>query len=173
MFKRGKGKYNSEYSISDLYNHYKLKYTNIVSKEIFKNVIIDYFELLMPEIINNLEVRLPCRLGYFRIKSKVYKVHLDKNGELDKHGLIRDWGKTIKLWKTLYPDKTPEDIKLIKDKKFVYYLNNHTDNRRFLWFWDKITCNIQHQSYYKIEITRKWDRILAKTSREKYITYYN
>lgn len=173
MFKRGKGKYNSEYSLSDLYNHYNLKYKNTVSKKVFKKVIQDYFDLLIPEVINNnLEFRLPCKLGYFRIKSKEYKPKLDENGDLDRHSLIIDYGKTLKLWNRLYPGKTAEEIKLIPNKKLVYYLNEHSDNKRYLWFWDKCTCNVQNQSYFKIEVTRKWDRTLSKTSKEKHIIYY-
>lgn len=173
MFKRGVGKYNSEFSLNDLYDHYCLKYNNIVSKKLFKSILIDYFELLVPQIIeSNLEVRLPCRLGYLRIKTKEYIIKLDKEGNLDKHSLIIDYGKTLKLWKKLYPDKTADEIKLIPNKKLIYQLNEHSDNRRFLWFWDRVTCNIPHQSYYKINMTRKWDRFLSKVSKTKYITYY-
>ena len=176
MFQRTQGKHRSDFNVDDLYDFYK-DYTSVpvVRKNLYYSIIRDYWNKVMPDIIENgIEIKLPHRLGAFRIMSKDYKIQLNKEGKLDKFKLVPDWGATLKSWKELYPDVDPKDYKKIPNKKVIYILNEHTERKRFLWFWDRVTCNILHQSLYKIDVTRKWDRHLATFSKDtsKYKMYY-
>lgn len=173
MFKRGRGKYNADYKSYDLYRFYKKKSKNPVPKSVYSKVLNEFFDNIMLDIItNNSEFVLPVRLGTLRIKSKPYEMKLDENGNLDKRSLMPDWGKTLKLWKEKFGDIDSEELKTIKNKPIIYHLNEHTNKTKLSWYWDKVTCNIPHQSYYKLDITRNWDRKLAQINKIKPVIYY-
>ena len=174
MFKRGKGKLITDYRTKQLYKFYKNNYKNPVSYQDFVQIIMRYFDLLMPEIIEkNLEIRFPERLGDFRIKQKPYKMRLTTTGEIDKRYLAINWDKTLKLWKERYPNTSAEELKQIENKPIVYHLNEHSNTNIYSWYWDRITSNVKYQSYYKLDITRKWDRYLANHIRNNATIYYN
>jgi len=174
FFKRGLRRYKTTYSYKDLYKFYKENTPkNHVSYNTYIKVLRRYFDLIMPMIIEeNLEIRLPAKLGDFRIRQLDYLIKLNDKGEIDKRHLTVNYKKSKELWAKKYPDKSTDELKEIKDKPLVYYLNEHSDGKLYQFFWDKILCKIPHQRYYKISIIRKWKNYLSNYSRYESPIYF-
>jgi len=173
FFKRGKRKFKTSYTYKDLYKYYKDNTFNPVDYKTYIDVIKRYFDIIMPMIIEeNLEIRLPARLGHFRIRERLYEIKLNDRGEVDKRHLQVNYKKTKELWKKKYPDKTTEELRKIRNKPLVYYLNEHSDGKIYAFYWDKVVCNITNQKYYKIKVIRKWKNYLSNYTRYESPTYF-
>jgi hypothetical protein len=174
-YRRGKRKVIADYKTDDIYKFYKQKYGDeALSRKAFMKILKETLpELVKLMIFENFEFSMPARLGTMRIKKKLVEPKLDENGDLDVRSLSVNYKKTKELWEELYPDKTPEEIKEIKDKPLVRELNEHTDGYRFIWYWDRLTCNIPNQSAYSIDMTRTYDRQLSNAAKTiKNLDYY-
>ena len=173
MFKRGKGIYNSNYKVEDYYDWYIATVSDPLPKHLFRGIFKAYIEQIMVDLIyNSSEYNMGHNLGSIRIREKPYKIQLDSEGNIDKKRLVPDWGKTLKKWKELYSDIDPSEWNSIENKPIVYQLNEHTDGTTKQWFWDKISCTLPCQRWYRFNATRYWDRLLAKVNKESNITYY-
>lgn len=173
-YKRGKRKVLADYKFDEIYQFYK----EMRGDEAFsKPIVHEIYKKLFPEIIKliifeNIDYRMPARLGYLRIKKKLVEVKLDKNGKVDARKLSVNWKDTKKYWKEIYPDKTQEEIKVIKGKHLIRELNEGTDGYRMIWFWDKTTCNLKNQAVYYIDMSRWNDRILSRGIRFNHLNFY-
>lgn len=175
QYKRGNRKIIADYKTGDIYKFYKNKYGNeALSRKIFMRVLKGILpELILLMIFENFEFSMPARLGTLRIKKKLVEPKLDENGELDVRSLSINYKKTKELWMKLYPGKSPEEIKKVKNKPLVRELNEHTDGYRFIWYWDRLTCNVPNQSAYSLDMTRTYDRQLSNAARTiKNINYF-
>lgn len=174
LFKRGKRKVLADYKFGEIYNFYK-EINN--GKVLPKSVVKKIYSMLFPTIVKlmvfeNLEYRLPARLGYLRVKKKLIEPKLDEHGNVDARRLSIDFKKTMRLWQKLYPDKTEKEIKQIKDKPVVRELNEHTNGYRMTWYWDKTTCNLKNQAAYYVDLTRDNDKILSRGIRMNNLNFY-
>ncbi len=168
----GVNRESSTYTTSDYYKLYKTKSSNPVSPSVFNSVIVDFFEIRMQLLIfENMDIHFPFRFGSVGIRGICDAIKLKKDGTVR---YLIDWGKTNKLWASLYPDKTPAEIKQIKNKPVIYFTNNETDGRVYDFIWDKLTSNFRYKTYYRFSPTRKWKRKLANYIRiTKNIPYYD
>lgn len=174
-FGKGKRKIIADYKTKDIYKFYKNKYKDeAVDYKTFCRVWERFIEVRMNLVIfDNLEFNFPYRMGSLgvRIGNSIYK--LDKNGEIKMSRIPVNYKATIAEWQRLYPGKTAQELKLIKDKPLIRELNEHSNNRKLFWFWDKITCNVKNKTAYRLDITRKWDRMLSnKIKKTKRLDYY-
>jgi len=173
-YPRGKNKIKADYKFVELYNFYKEVHgEKALSKEVVKKV----YSKLFPEIVklivfDNLDFRMPARLGYIRVKKKLIEPKIDDQGNLDARRLSVDWKKTNKLWQKLYPEKSREELKQMKDKPLVRELNESTNGYRVTWYWDKTTCNIKNQNAYYINMTRDNDKILSRGTKLNNLNFY-
>ncbi len=161
----------SDYATKDLYKFYCSKSKNPVSYKIFSSILKEFFDYRVQLIIfNNLDLHLPHRMGFIGIRSICDSIKLRKNGSVR---VFIDWGKTNKLWEEMYKDKTPQEIKQIKNKPYVYLTNDKTDGRVYDFVWNKIGCNFKYKSHYRFQPTRKWKRKLTEFIKvSKTIQYY-
>jgi hypothetical protein len=171
---RGKGKVLADYKFNDIYQFYQELYKE---KALPKSVVKEIYKKLFPAIVkmivfDNLDYRMPARLGYLRVRKKLVEPKLDKEGNVDARNLSVDWKKTKRYWKKLYPDKTGEEIKQIEDKPLVRETNDKTGGYRMSWYWDKLTCNIKNQSAYYVNLTRDNDRILSNGIKYNHLNFY-
>jgi hypothetical protein len=175
IYRRGGRKLIADYRSEEIYNFYKERYGD---EALPKEVVIEFYKRLFPEIVklivfDNLDYRFPARLGSLRVKKKEVSPKIDKNGNLDARRLSVNWKATKRLWEKMYPNKTEEELKSIKKKPIIREMNDHTNNYRLTWFWDKTTCNIKNQSAYYVDITRDNDNILSRAVRtNKNINFY-
>ncbi len=173
MFKRGKRKILADYGIKDIYKHYKNTTEDPVSYKLFVECIKEFNKLRLHRLIyHNEGIRFPAKTGGLFIKMKSSSPII-KDGKVDKGKIPVDWKATLKLWANTYPDKTPEQWKDIPDKKLLFHLNKHFDNKTAYFYWDKTTSNVKNQSAYRIELSRLVKRELnfaIKTN--KNLIYY-
>lgn len=172
-FSKGGRKYKADYKSKEIYRYYKDKNKGkAVDYKTFWKVWEEFIDIRMQLIIyNNLEYYLPNRMGSLRVEIVCDAIGFKKDGTIKKY---KDWGGTVKLWEKMYAGKTPAEIKEIKDKPIVYYINDHVDGKIVRFHWDKSTCNFKNHSHYTFEPVRKWNREhLAKyINKTKTLHYY-
>jgi len=173
-YRRGPRKVLADYKFDEIYKFYKEVNGD---KALPKSTVKEIYRRLFPEIVKlivfeNLDYRMPARLGYLRIKKKLTEPKIDKDGNLDTRSLSINWKKTKRLWQKLYPDKTGEELKLIDNKPLVRELNESTNGYRMTWFWDKLTCNLKNQSAYYVKFTRDNCRVLSHGIKMNNLNFY-
>jgi hypothetical protein len=89
------------------------------------------------------EFQLPYRLGTIRVKKK-------KMSFKDKKRLKIDWQETKKLGSV------------------VYHMNDHTDNYRYGWKWDKSNAIVKNKKVYSFMPTRNNKRTLAALLKDRF-----
>lgn len=143
MDKKVKLKYQRKcYTIADYY----ISYQNYITKNTlydipfvkFKEVLLEYFKYLRDEImLNSKEVKLPCRLGTLQIV---------------KHQPKEFTGKSLRI-----------DYKSSKELgKIIYFLNEHSSNFKYRFYWSKKDCLVKNKSQYQFVATRQNKRDLAQ-----------
>jgi hypothetical protein len=174
VYPRGNRKILADYKFKEIYNFYKERYKE---DALPRHIVKEIYKRLFPEIVKlmvfeNLDYRLPARLGSLRIKKKEVGPRINQDGKLDTRGLSVNWKKTKQLWQKIYPDKTANEISSIEGKPVVREMNEHSNGYRLIWFWDKSTCNVKNQSAYIINITRDNDKILSSAVKTNNLNYY-
>lgn len=173
-YKRGPGKNPADYKFAEIFAFYKETYKDTALP---KDVVRKLYSKLFPAIVKlmvfeNLDYRMPSRLGYIRVKKKLREPKLYENGDLDTRGLAINWKATKKLWQKIYPDKTAEEIKAVEGKPLVRELNEDNGGYRLMWYWDKSTSAAKNQNAYYINLSRSNDQILSKGVRFNNLNFY-
>jgi len=174
-FKRGKRRVTADYKFGDIYRFYQERYgeealPRPVVHEIYKRLFPGVIKLM---VFENLDYRMPARLGSLRVRKKLVAPKIDKDGNLDTRDLSINYKATKKLWEKMYPGKTAEEIQAIEGKKIIRETNDHTDNYRLYWYWDKLTSNLLNQSAYYIDVCRDGDEVLSHAVKvNKNLNYY-
>ena len=132
---------------------YKLVYPKLKRKD-YVNICHRVNDALIDKIIKeSMEFRMPYRLGTLSVKKNKVLLAV-KDGVLEKHRLIPDWGKTWEMWNNDNPGLTRKEIFKIKDKKIIYNMNHHTNGYVMKWFWDKGTSYVPNHSVYYFRPTK-------------------
>lgn len=151
----------ADYKIKDLYEYYqeKVQPELQVPYSVYTSILKEFNLELVESIINTSEgIKLPCNLGFIRVRKK--KVNLAK-----KESLIPDWGQTNKLWAA-----NPEAK---KKKTIVYHLNEHRGGYKYKIFWDKKKQMLKNKTFYYFIPTRAFKRNLASVLKNNLeIDYY-
>jgi len=119
------------------------------------NEYIDYINLKI--VTEGFLCSMPYRLG--------------NSDNIDKKGLRIDWNSTVKLWGDLYPNKPMSEIKLIKNKPLLYFINKNTDGYNLRFAWDKSSSNAVNQFMYRFKPVRNLARYLSSHTKDG--TYKN
>jgi len=171
-FKRGNRKLIADYRTKDFYEYYKNKYKDrAVDYAKFVKVWDDFIDLRMQLVVyNNLEFHMPNRFGSIGVNIIGDVIRVRKDGNLRT---LPNWGESKKLWETMYPNKSSDEIKLIKDKPIVYYTNDHSSGKYVKIMWDKTSCNFKCHSHYSFKPVRKWSVKVAQfIKKTKALHYY-
>jgi len=157
---------NSEkHGIGEIYKFYKDKYPEeeCIEYKKFAAIIKEFNKELSRQIIDkNVEFIMPVRLGSVRIRKYKKRIQLNPDGSIKKNRFSVNWKSTIELWNRLYPGKSKEELKAIKNKQVVYHLNEHTEGYAFMLYWNKRGSNAINRSVYSIKMIRRNDRHLAE-----------
>ena len=143
-------------SVIDIYKFFKKKHPehNLTQSEhssICKEINI---RLSNAMIKDSLELRMPFRLGFLRIKSYRSTIKFTDDGKLDTRKNAIDWKSTKDLWKELYPGKTSAQLKEIPNKKLIVHVNEHSNGEMVMFNWDKRISNVRNQSFYKFKAVK-------------------
>jgi len=174
VYKRGKRKVIANYKFDEIYKYYVERWG---SKALPKSKVRAFYKRMFPEIVKlmvfeNLDYRMPAKLGSIRVKKKLIEPVLNDEGNVDARRLSVNWKKTKQYWQKLYVGKTEEEIKLIENKPLIRETNDHTNGYRLTWFWDKLTTTIKNQSAYYIDIARDNDNILSRGAKMNNLNFY-
>ena len=136
-------------TLRDAYRFYKkLHPDSKIGRAAYVNICCEFNKRLSHSIITkSIDFRGFYRLGFFGIRCYKRDLVLKDNKSNRQKNPI-DWNKTMALWNKEYPGKTIEELRLIPDKRFVYFLNEHTNGYVFGWKWDRTVCNIPNQTAY-------------------------
>lgn len=133
-----------KHNISSTYDMYKKNTSNPVSLQRYKQIIADYNKFMLNKVIQGDEIRLPCKMGSLMIRGRKQTIRCSKEGR--PLGLAPDWRNTKKLW------ESDPDAK--KRKQLVYYMNDHTDNIRYKFYWSKNTVFLENKMLYSLRMTK-------------------
>ena len=134
-------------SLQDSYKAYR-EGKGLLNKKQYLSICYDITQLLSDMIIReSLEYKLPFKLGFLRIRKKHPKLKI-RDGRIDINKNIINWEATWEAWNEMYPNRTRNEIKLIKGKRVVFQTNNHTDGQVMRWYWNKAFCNIKNNTVY-------------------------
>jgi hypothetical protein len=124
--KRGSfGKQNSDFSTADFWKVYY--------KTVKKPMPFNKATKILPELCKKM-ANLLLESNYIILPTIGFFSITGKNIGLDKVRRRTDWKNTFKMWEEQYPDKTAEEIKLIEDKRFIYFKNkNNTQSLYITW----------------------------------------
>jgi len=149
----------SDFVSEDFFNYYK----NIgkINKNLFYKITLEFNEAITDKMIdNNFVFSMPYKLGMIGIIKKKPKLIVLKNKIVGN--IRKDFGASRKLWKQQYPDLTMQEIYKIKNKKYIYYTNEHTDGYIYKFKWLKETASFKNSNIYKFNICIKKARKLAQ-----------
>jgi len=138
--------------LDDYYKYYKSLSSNPVSKEVFKDIVLNFNEEVIHKCIYNaFEFHIP-RIGDVRVKKRKAKAFINPDGSLNTRYLSVDWKATNDL-------RARDPIAKEKRQK-VFHLNRHTQGYIYRWFWSKDTVALPNKSIYSLDVMRKYDREL-------------
>lgn len=161
--RRGLSKIKKDYSRQDFYKDYKKQpYAVGMMPSRYGEITKDVGMAIMSEIIyNNYKYTIPDLFGTLMVVKYKKKLH-NEDGSLNKKKLSIDFNRTLEYWKQIYPDKTEAEIKAIPNKKKFYHINEHTDGYKVWITWNRKIHGIKHFNCYKIRVSRRYQRELAR-----------
>lgn len=158
--KRQKSKNKGDFKTKEFYEAYinEIEKDTVyhVTKTIHTNILKEFNMEIMKLIIEkNFEYIIPFKLGNLRIKNRKVKLKLKQDGSVDCSKLPVDWIKTRELWN--------KDIECYNKRKLVYCTNEHSDEYKAFFYWNKKRCNFKHSYYKSFTASRTNKRWLAAT----------
>lgn len=129
------------YTAKDFYESYKqdIEPDTVydVDFDTYRAIIYDYFKFIRDQILDGKEFIIPYRLGSIQIIKSKPKTYTSRS-------LRYDWKAMKELGKP------------------VYYLNEHSDGRKYRYFWSKRDCLFVNKTKYMFIASRDNKRTLAK-----------
>lgn len=129
------------YTVTDFYEHYRQQIEKGTSYDIdfdtYRAIIYDYFKFIRDQILDGKEFYLPCRLGTIQIVKHKPKEYSGKSLRFD--------------WKSMREMGKP-----------MYYLNLHSDNFKYRYYWSKQNCLFPNKVKYMFIASRDNKRELAR-----------
>lgn len=149
--KRNKRKYIS-IGANEFYYYYRHSTTGGLTSTQFRLILKLFFTKLVSKIYSGFKISLPLQLGDFFVMQYLQKLKLDDNGEIISKRHLNDYKATKELWK-----EKPE----LAHKKYIYYTNDHTDNKRFKLNRNNYKGKVKLRSY-NFKPARAFSRGLAQ-----------
>ena len=153
---------------------FKDKYKYLIHPRTFSNILKDFnLEIARMILEENLEFRMPASMGTVRVRKYKKRIKFNEDGTVDRKNTPINWKASKDLWAKEYPGLSPEELKQIKGKPMVYYLNEHTEGYVFRLYWNKRNCAIKGKKHYSAVFTRTNNRRISELIRaDPNINYY-
>lgn len=154
--KERKNKYTTDVNIKDFYKHYRQTYLNTVSMTIYGKVWNDFIDSVTEKMMTEgYTWKLSSNLGYINVRKYKNKINFTEDGKLNLKFFPVDWKETNKLW-----EESPE----LFGKKFIYFLNSHTEGFRYNFRFKPIGKHFltTGTTSYKLISCRKLSKRLSK-----------
>jgi hypothetical protein len=171
--KRGKGKNTGDVKKYNFFSHYR-KNTTLEKLDrktysgFLKDLLIAYGDAIVKE---NLELKFG-KLGFIRVQAK--KLHFFRKDGKRATTLQVDWKSTWEYWEEKYKELSRDEIVKLKDKKVIYFENQHTNYEFYRHLWDNKTAIIKHKRFYKFKPSRKYSRLIKEivSKPDRKVFYY-
>ena len=111
-----------------------------------------FMQFLMRKIFEGYQIQLPEKMGAVFIKGKKQKIRFDEQGKVI--GLAPNWKATHELWK--------RDPQAGAEGKLIYHTNEHSDQVRYRFHWQKRNVAVLNKSFYSLRFSRANKRELAR-----------
>ena len=168
----------------EIFKFYKKKIKDLGTNSVYNvpmgvvgGIQRDFNKEWMQELVmkKGLIFRLPYGLGRILCKKHKPKLWVDADGKVVTKTLPVDWQKSKQKWAEMWPGKTMEELKEIRNKPVVFLLNEHSGGYRYVIFWDTAGCMFMNQGVYNFVPNRTNHRFLAKVIKDPDITvdYYD
>lgn len=167
MIKRSSKKIPAHYGMNDYYKFFCKEYPQYnISKKQFNKIISEYNSYISNNIIDNLEITLPFRLGKIEMVKQKRDVYLNDDG-LVINTNPPNWKATKHLW------ATNEEAK--ENKILIRHTNKHTGGYVFRIKYNKQKAVYKNKKVYFFKPVRELSRSITKRindySKDKYDTY--
>lgn len=162
---RGEGIYPSPITVQGIYRG-PFKHRKQITEKKFRKVLKRLNTRIVDAMLyENLMLVLP-NMGTLEInKHKDSLFYEDSEGNtVMKRGNARiDFNASRNLWQTMWPDKTMEEIFLLKNKPLVHFDAIDTDGYSVTVQWDKSNCHLKCKKLYKFIFTKGNNHKLKKS----------
>jgi hypothetical protein len=128
--KGSKGRFNATFNMDKFWRRYYRENKKAVVYNKAKPLLQDLTHMMLTSLYTSDFIYFP-HLGFFGIATTSIK-----RDTVDRNTKRVDWKKTQLLWKEQYPDSSPEELKLIKNKQTICY-NNKMKNESLRLHWKK------------------------------------
>jgi hypothetical protein len=153
--KRGPNRYKSDFKIKQAYKLFTDSRGKVATFVQYRRICTAMNEYIMQEVLlKGHDFFLPCNLGSLGIRKKKMIPFVSEDGKVMVNHLSIDYKATKEFWR-----KNPQARAA---KKLIRQLNDHTENYRYKFHWDKATSSVLNQSAYRFIPTRSHSRLLAK-----------
>ena len=141
-------------SVKEAYSHYKksLPEKEILNSSDYRKLINSFNSFLMKNVLQGVEITLPCRMGRMGIQGIQQNIRVDEKGNIK--GTRIDWKATKDLW--------AKDSEHAQKKTLVYFFNEHSDGIKYSFKWIKNNVPVQNKNFYTFIPSRHNKRTLAK-----------
>ena len=136
------------------YRAYKKEVDNPIELSLFTKLNNDFALFISKEILNSKTVYLPHGLGVIKVVGKEVTPNFE-DGKIKN--LTINWGATKKIWK-----EDPEQ----KNKKYIYYFNEHSDGVRYRFLWSRANMKCKNSTFYTFKPAKRTRQELARRIRE-------
>jgi len=154
-----KNKFKTDLGYNEIYNHYVSNSEMPINKSKHSEVLTSIFENIMNTAIKEGKtIKFPLKFGNFNVQKKKQKIVYNKDGSINRICFKTDFGATNQYWKSLYPDKTYEEILKIPNKTKVYCKNKY----RMKFKYDKSEAHYKGKSVIMFIPSRNWCREMSK-----------
>ena len=151
VFKRGQGKHNANCVLKDAYKRYKGMARQPVTERQYIEICKAFNNFLMLDVLcRSAEVNIGA-LGSISIRKYKCKPKI-RDGKLVVSHMPVNYKATKEFW-----EKNPEAY---KKRTLIRLTNEHTNNYRYRFFWDRTTSKVSNKSYYSFIALRKYGRML-------------
>ena len=133
------------YGLNDAHKRFKQLNDSKISQKDYKNICRDFNKMIVEDIKEGKEARIPHSLGMF-------------------------WGKK---YKNNYANLAV-DFKATKDEgRTIYHLNHETDGWRVRWLWSKRNNAATNLIYYSFQPTSTNKKALSKAFRKGFGKFFS
>lgn len=152
MTNRGTNKIKVDFGMADFFRYYNKSYNYKVPRKIYCDIVSKLNFATTQDILNNVEVDLPSRMGSISIRKDKREIKLI-DGKIINNAPV-DWKKTLLLWEI---DKEAKESKLL-----IKHTNMQTDGYVFRIFYKKWSANYKNKFLYKFSAARDFKRTITE-----------
>lgn len=144
---------SNSFGMNDFYYYYRTNRKGIISKDMFRTILREFFSELVEYLYEGFLIKLPFGLGGYHIGKYKPAIGKDKNGNYYMKGRKAvDYKATKEMWL-----KHPE----LRSKIYIYYENLHTDGYKVKLYKGIMNKKILN-ALYNFKPANTFSRGLAK-----------